>query len=228
MVVRYWSDFDQVVVVVAPEDETGWWSGVGRIASAVALASSVALVNSATAAIAQLEVTRDEQIVAPTLNVEDEYTNLIRLTLTFGNRIPLLLGADATPPPPGPAQIHVYEPETTPDPYVEPTVYIIHPGNWAAGVDEIPKPVIDEDYWENQVPSLAWTIRRESPSPINEDPIKTRIPSDQDESWREPGPYYAPWIALILGERDWLSTFPNAIGDHEQWLDPTPPQGTLY
>ena len=48
MVVRYWSDFDQVVVVVAPEDETGWWSGVGRIASAVALASSVALVNSAT------------------------------------------------------------------------------------------------------------------------------------------------------------------------------------
>jgi hypothetical protein len=196
---------------------------IGRIGFSIAVATSVGLTASAQVSIAAIPLVGDERVpfVAPSVLVEDDVVPR-RLRPAWGWQARYFIGqSDHTHLAAG--MEFADEDALIPLPTDEPRLYIIGPGNWEAGTDSVPRPTLEEEYWDSQVAPQPWLIGRHSPSPWNDDPtVSAKYPSTDSDTWPEIGPYYAPWIAQVLGEREWMEPQPPAAIDYETWLDPKP------
>src|SRR6266576_1182855 len=178
-----WSDTDLLVRPTAPDDDaSSYWPAVGGIAISDALTR--AAMQAQSAAVLSLSMAAQDEGSSPRLTVEDEYDTARRFTIVYGDQIPIFHLSDETNPPPGPAQIHFYDDwEVSPNGAIltpEPTIFMIHPGNWAAGNDERPRPIPEEFYYQDLHPawppfigspwSLPQDFRRFVPWPDQDDP----------------------------------------------------------
>lgn len=232
--IRYWPQYapeeqEKIVVVVSPDDDSGsWWPAVARLSLAAVMASGVAAADVVQAA-TNIPITVDDAFAIVPLSVDDNYSPARELNYVFGNCVTVFRGASdrafatirAEDNDPG-------QPEIT----LEPTIYVIGPGNWAAGSDDLAVATKEEEYWDNPVASRAWEIRPEKPWFIPDDPIFPRVRSDQDESLPEIGPLADP-LVYIVSPWAWTAgsdEMPRVTRGREEdyWFDPSPQTQPLW
>lgn len=235
--IRYWPDYSfdeesRPSPLQAPDDDLGgWWSGIGLPGLAIAAFASAGLSVSAQASINMMQFMDDvpAQIVLPV----DFEQSVQRIYISYGNSVTTFLGeAQAAIP-----AIRVNDEPDYNEPIApfEPTVYIIGPGNWAVGNDEIARRTLEDDGWENQVAPQLWCIRQEKPWYIPDDPTSPRQPSGDSEQLPEIGPYADP-LVYVIGPGNWAAgsdEVPRFFGlarDEDYWTDPntiTTPLGEI-
>src|SRR6266480_6256495 len=130
--VRYRTELDQFAKPIAPQEDDGWWATSGTDIATIAVMAFASITSSQFAAAQNITRTIDDPLVAPQVNIDEMYGN-IELMWTISNKVFILNTADETSPPPGAPAIKATESEVIPELTLEPSVYIIHPGNWQAG-----------------------------------------------------------------------------------------------